>query len=503
MKQFLLLFLICTSFVQINAQIISGTKLTENIVAKDINGKDVDIFADLAAGKSVIIDVFATWCSPCWSYHNSGVLKELNKVLGPNGTDQIRVYAIEGDERTPLNLIYEAASGGAASNTSLGDWTEGVEYSIINSSAFNNTLKIVAFPTLYVIRPDKTVLDNFSQRFNLDAWVKALVPTAEKDIIFTTALPDRTFCNTSIFSTRPKFMNMGTTPISSIDATLSINGEETLVSVNKAVGVFETADISFGNKTVSSTTEFVVTIDGIDGVEDEDDNLSTIKGTFYKPIVEEKTITVKFTTDFYPSETSWRLLDNKNRVIHTQPAYRAGNEDQFGGGGPDANKEFTYDIAIANVDINCLTLTITDSYGDGMTTFGNQHPIPGVELYTSTGDLLKPKMESDYNFQSAAANTPSTTRIFAAASLSSSLEDASFVENLNIYPNPVHDILNIEMSIKSNTEYEVFVTDIMGASVTDVNKNTNYLNVSNLSSGMYFLNVRTKDGVYTHKFTKI
>ncbi len=65
------------------------------------------------------------------------------------------------------------------------------------------------------------------------------------------------------------------------------------------------------------------------------------------------------------------------------------------------------------------------------------------------------------------------------------------------------DILNIDLTIKSGIDYEVFITDIMGATVTKVSKNTNFLQVGDLSSGMYFLNVRTKDGVFAHKFTKI
>ncbi|MBK6668081.1 MAG: T9SS type A sorting domain-containing protein [Saprospiraceae bacterium] len=87
--------------------------------------------------------------------------------------------------------------------------------------------------------------------------------------------------------------------------------------------------------------------------------------------------------------------------------------------------------------------------------------------------------------------------------MNTSLEDASFVENLNVYPNPVADILNIDMKIKAGTEYEVFVTNTMGAPVTTITQNTNFINVANLAAGMYFLNVKTNEGIFAHKFTKI
>ena len=60
MRKFLLLsFFIILGF-SLQAQIESGSKLASNIVTKDIKGNTVNIFADLDAGKTVILDVFAT-----------------------------------------------------------------------------------------------------------------------------------------------------------------------------------------------------------------------------------------------------------------------------------------------------------------------------------------------------------------------------------------------------------------------------------------------------------
>lgn len=493
MKLILPLIICIFSVLGLQAQIISGEKLGGNIVATDIEGNQVDIFKELDAGRSVVIDVFATWCGPCWSFHNSGYLKNLNKALGPDGTNQIRIYAIEADSLTPLSNIYQAVAG---STGSLGDWTKDVDYSIINSEAFNTLLKVAFFPTLYIIRPDRTVMEMGNFRFNTQVWEKALLPTADKDLIFTTTLDDKSFCSIGIFNQKPKVMNMGKTPVAALEAELLINGASTVTPFTRAIGVFQEAEISFGNRNFNEPTDIQVNITSVDGVVDEEDALSVLKASFIKPVVEEKTITVKFTTDFYPAEVSWNLKDNKNRTLKTV-TYQPGNEDQFGGGGADANKEHEYEIPINNIDINCLTLTITDSYGDGMTAFNAAtNPFPGVELYTSTGELLKPKLSTEYSFTSSA-------KVFASASITSALDEQDFVENLNVYPNPVSDVLNIDMKLAPGLDYEVFITDITGTILSNVQKNTSFLNVSELSGGMYFLNVKTAKGIFAHKFTKI
>ena len=137
MRRFLPLLLLLFSISISYGQLDSGSKLPSNIKGTDINGKQVDVFADLDAGRTVIIDVFATWCSPCWSFHESGVLKELQKKYGPTGTNTVSIYGIEGDNDTTLEDLK------MESDNSWGDWTEGVNYSIINSDLFNNLLKIL------------------------------------------------------------------------------------------------------------------------------------------------------------------------------------------------------------------------------------------------------------------------------------------------------------------------------------------------------------------------
>ncbi len=493
MRKFLLFSIFIFGTLAINAQIVSGDKLSANIKGKDIKGNDFDIFADLDAGKTVIIDVFATWCGPCWNFHNSNLFKYLDYTYGPNGTDQIRVYGLEADASTPLEHLFKEVNGNPPS---LGDWTAGVEYPIINDHSFNNLLKITYFPTLYVIRPDRSVMEMGEFSYDLAIWEKAMIPTAEKDLIFTDNIEEKTFCKTTNYTQRPNVINMGTTAISSINASISFNGDEKLASFSTPLGVFKQAKLNFGTKSLDQTTEIRVKIEEADDVKLEESEYIEIVGTLYRPSTTEKTFTVLFTTDFYPSEISWNIKDQKNRVIHNQSKYRAGNADQFGGGGPDANKEHRYELTIENEDASCLTMTVNDEYGDGMSAFGQDHPLPGIIFLNAQGEIIKDKMFSDFYFEAS-------TRQYISVDLTTSLQDQSFVEALNVYPNPVGDILNVDLQVRDGVDYQLFVTDLMGKQVSDISNNANFINVANLSSGMYFLNLRTKGGIYTHKFNKI
>ena len=151
MRKFILLSILAISFSASFAQLESGTKFPGNIVATDINGEQFDLFKELDAGKSVVIDVFATWCGPCWSFHQTHYLEKLYAELGPAGANKITVVAIEADSRTPEGHLYQAVAATATVPSSLGDWTKDISYQFIQSAEFNSTMNIAFFPTLYII----------------------------------------------------------------------------------------------------------------------------------------------------------------------------------------------------------------------------------------------------------------------------------------------------------------------------------------------------------------
>lgn len=76
--------------------------------------------------------------------------------------------------------------------------------------------------------------------------------------------------------------------------------------------------------------------------------------------------------------------------------------------------------------------------------------------------------------------------------------ETSQVNKAGIYPNPVTDYLNIKSRSKIiNTE----IYDMTGKKI-NTELNTNKIDVRNLQVGNYIINIATKEGIVSHKFTK-
>lgn len=129
-----------TSIAQIGA-------VAPNFIDTDINGVDHDLYDHLASGRVVIVDMFATWCGPCWNFHTAHFLEDLNTEFGPNGTDQVVIIGYEDAQNTSLADLY-----GTGTNT-LGDWVTGISYPMISGASMLPGQYGTGYPTISVICP--------------------------------------------------------------------------------------------------------------------------------------------------------------------------------------------------------------------------------------------------------------------------------------------------------------------------------------------------------------
>ena len=484
------------------AQLADGSTAPD-FTSTDINGNSYSLYADfLDSGKAVILDISATWCGPCWSYHNNHALKDLYTIYGPDGSNEVGVFLVEGDGSTNL-----ADLEGTGSNT-LGDWITGTPYPIIDDNNLSNLYQIEYFPTIYGICPDGTlylfgqqsaneIINLFSSKCN----------TSLQGVVNNAAVSDHTskvcLAGGSV-TPSTNIYNYGTNNLTSLTLELfeegnpiaidTLNWQGNVSSLNSTQVFFDAID------NVSTSANLNVTCSMPNGVADAYPNGNEAEILVeLAPFTNENTITVTIKTDKYPGETSWSFKDGNGTILSSFGPYTAGTEDQWGAGGPDAYQTFEYPIAIPE-GIDCYTLNVYDSFGDGIAISSSES---GYSVSSASGFIInalnKPNFGAEVNEIFGADSDGNSTIIDIP-------ELTSF--KTSVYPNPIlsEAILSIYTIENSNASLEV--VNILGQTVIKTNiklvkgENTLPIDMSNFEDGLYSLKVESKTVKLSHKIVK-
>jgi hypothetical protein len=295
--------------------------------------------------------------------------------------------------------------------------------------------------------------------------------------------------------------NNGSETLTSATIDYTLNDQSGSIEWTGSLPFFETEDVELGEITFTPGEDntLEVTVSSPNGGTDGDTSNDVVASEVeLAGSVDGQEIEVHFYTDNYPSESSWEIIGSDNQVVASGGPYQAGTDDQWGGGGPDANTTKVSVVTLPNAQ-DCYSVKIEDSFGDGLQYGLGDGPDGGfgLEIFYE-GNSVNFVEVGDFGSEIT------EDAVFAAAGTLS--DDAQTVEYMNVFPNPTTGILKIETSLQKPVETILTVTDITGKVVfqNDLgNLPEGYffteVDLSSLQSGIYLLNLATENTFNTQR----
>ena len=389
---------------------------------------------------------------------------------------------VEGDGTTADATMY----GGPGSQ---GNWivpTPGdtVKFGMANppaalANSIGNSYKVAAFPTLYVICPNRSV-STFSQNLTpAQIYAKASAcPVASQPVDVAAFSYNGGLISCGELPVKATIQNMGNTNLTS--ATVTAKKGSTVLGTQNwtgnlatyATAVVDFGNLPFGNTAGNITVEVTTTNDG-----------NSANGSVSKPVaasvdVQGTQFDVNVKLDGYASEVYFKLSSSTGTTVLTKQYAAADN-----------NKTYTYPVQL-NLD-QCYYMRVTDAYGDGLLNSGYIKIVDptGTAIFTASGTYS----EKNYGF---------TTKGLAG------IEENVAGELFNIYPNPASDVLNTSLTLTSSEKVNFRIVNAQGQTILvnsvqmEPGSSVKSFDVSSLVAGMYTLQITAGGQVSAKAFIK-
>lgn len=492
------------------AQLENGS-IAPDFTTTDINGNTHRLYDYLDQGYTVIMDLSATWCGPCWNYHISGAFEELWKNHGPlgedgvdpNTTDDVMILWVEGDPSTAVTEL---------ENSQLGDWTnpnpsEGeIHFPIINDDNLANTYNISYWPTVYTICPSRVITltgtaSPENHYANLTNCEEAVEGNNAALLTFDGNLAVSECENSASGNVSVSVQNMGSDILTAFTVEVIVNGNSIASEeFSGSLNTYEITQINFGNLTIEAEQyEIKITSD------DNNTSDNTINQTLSIAGSTSQQIKVSLLTDSYASETYLEIKDENGNIV-----WQEGNEavqDQYGLGNDPVPTDPTtpltnntqYDWVVNLPSTGCFRFNIGDHFGDGLFASQWTGGVDGNWSIKNNNDVTIGQLIDMGEFENSdGANFENSTI--------SSINELNNLD-LSVYPNPVVSNATIELNLTKKSNVSMNVVDVLGKLVASNSYNLNSgnnkinLDVNNIENGVYFIELNVNGSTSTKKIT--
>lgn len=470
---------------------LADGSLAPDFTATDINGNTHHLQEYLDQGKTVVLYISATWCGPCWQFHNRHILSDVYGAFGQGGSEDVVVLYVEGDGGTT-----QADLEGTGPNTQ-GNWIEGTPYPIIDNAVISGAsmYKINYFPTIYRICPGEAGAQGITTQ----------IPTTTTPSQFLKNVEDgchelEGFANygkVESFNTRfcgeastvsGSLLNYGG-DINSATANLKADGEVIATKTfnfDEALEAFEATEITFDEIEVSGDADYQIELTNVNGgtphnTTPEYTLTEEFSVTPNASVTSTQNVKITIHTDSNPSQMRIQIYDEAD---YSQPvvSYTYANT------GSKKNKTFEYYESLnANT---CYSLYITDSQGNGWTN--GTTGVYGMKIETGVGG------EGSSVIYQNDGNIGAGGLIQALFNTNDVLGNDDFAADaFAVYPNPSSGIF----AFTTPETIDVTVLDVTGKVVHTAKgiENGGTINLSTLQTGLYVAQIKGQTTNRTEK----
>ena len=512
------------------------------------NNGTYKLYDYLDSGYTVILDVSATWCGPCWNHHLTGALDDLYINHGPAGqpgvssttTSDVMVIWLDGDGQTADATMLDG-------NGAIGNWIEPnatlgqIPFPMANPIAatanqINDGYNIAYFPTIYKICPNR-VISEVGQLTATEfyASVGTCPPPASNtaDVTMMSYDADTYICTGSSHTPEVTIQNNGTSNLTNATVTITQGGNT--VSTGTYTGDLATYGVAtitctpITNPTSGAMVATVTTTGDALATNGVINTALTVYTAAAAPLVQDFTAT-NFPYSEYKvssaSGTNWtyssgtmkfdcfNYSDGSKGDLSIEPVNLSSLVD------PSLSFDVAYrGYTAATPENDKLEVFVSTNCGTSWTSVYNKQ---GATLSTGATQTASFTPASAADFRNETVSLAAYTgqsEVFIKFVGTSNYGNNMYIDNINVssatsvseneltslsvYPNPASTEVNVSFEAK-NADYLVKLIDLQGRVIS--NQNLTNLNgtqvisfsTSTVAKGSYLVSI-TSNGLTSTK----